>query len=206
MGVLSEDRRARRSRKLLKQGLMELLREKRFSRISVRDITERMDLNRGTFYLHYPDTTALMRSIEEDMLAEAQSLIDEHLQEVVEENTLRPVFEPLLDYVVEHREACASLFNNDSSSGFLEGIRRLACDNGKKLIEKRYQAMGEDQLAYFAAFAAFGLTGLMKTWFDGDMALSKEDLLSMADRLVIGAGRAVMDYPGPEDTPPENQP
>ena len=40
------DRRARRSRKLLKQGLLELLREKRFAHISVREIAERMDLNR----------------------------------------------------------------------------------------------------------------------------------------------------------------
>ncbi|MBR4210831.1 MAG: TetR family transcriptional regulator, partial [Oscillibacter sp.] len=35
---------------------MDLLREKGFSRISVRDITDRADMNRGTFYLHYPDT------------------------------------------------------------------------------------------------------------------------------------------------------
>ena len=65
-----EDRRSRRSRKLLKQGLLELMKEKRFSAISVRNVTDRMDLNRGTFYLHYPDTTALLRSLEEDMLAE----------------------------------------------------------------------------------------------------------------------------------------
>ena len=47
-----EDRRSRRSRKLLKQGLLELMKEKRFAAISVRDVTDRMDLNRGTFYLH----------------------------------------------------------------------------------------------------------------------------------------------------------
>lgn len=63
-----EDRRSRRSQRLLKEGLLGLMREKRFSDISVRDITERMDLNRGTFYLHYPDTTALLQSAETDML------------------------------------------------------------------------------------------------------------------------------------------
>ena len=118
MAELSGDRRARRSRRLLKQGLLELLREKRFFQISVRDITDRMDLNRGTFYLHYPDTAALMCSVEDDMLSEAQKLVEAHMQETVEGNSLRPVFEPVLDYVVEHREECQALFNNDSSSSF----------------------------------------------------------------------------------------
>ena len=48
----SEDRRARRSRKMLKESLLDLMRKKPFSDISVRDVTDRADMNRGTFYLH----------------------------------------------------------------------------------------------------------------------------------------------------------
>ncbi len=195
MAEISEDRRARRSRKLLKQGFMDLLREKGFSRISVRDIAERADVNRGTFYLHYPDTTALMRSVEEDMLNEAQALVDAHFQEAVEGNSLRPLFEPLLDYVVAHREACATLFKNDSCSGFLEGIQRLACVNGRRLIARRYSALTEEQLSYFSSFVAFGLTGLMKTWFDRGMSLPKEALLETSDKLVKGAAFALCGDP-----------
>ncbi|MBQ6206297.1 MAG: TetR/AcrR family transcriptional regulator [Oscillospiraceae bacterium] len=191
MAEISEDRRARRSRKLLKQGFMELLREKGFSRISVRDITERADVNRGTFYLHYPDTAALMRSVEEDMLNEAQTLIDAHLPEAMEGNSLRPLFEPLLDYVVAHRDACATLFRNDSCSGFLEGIQRLSCENGRRLLARRYSALTEEQLTYFSSFTAFGLTGLLKAWFDGGMSLQKERLLETADQLVTGAASAL---------------
>ena len=191
MSEISEDRRARRSRKLLKQGFMDLLREKGFSRISVRDITERADVNRGTFYLHYPDTAALMRSVEEDMLNEAQALIDAHLREAMEGNSLRPLFEPLLDYVVEHREACATLFRNDSCSGFLEGIQKLSCENGRRLLARRYSALTEEQLTYFSGFAAFGLTGLMKTWFDGGMSTPKEQLLELADKFVTGAAASL---------------
>ena len=191
MAEISEDRRARRSRKLLKQGFMDLLREKGFSRISVRDITERADVNRGTFYLHYPDTAALMRSVEEDMLNEAQTLISAHLREAMEGNSLRPLFEPLLDYVVGHREACATLFRNDSCSGFLEGIQRLSCENGRPLLARRYSALTDEQLTYFSSFVAFGLTGLMKTWFDRGMSLPKERLLETADQFVTGAASAL---------------
>ena len=183
----SGDRRSRRSRKLLKQGLLELLREKRFFQISVRDITERMDMNRGTFYLHYPDTTALMQSVEEDMLQEAQSLVDAHMKETVESASLRPVFEPLLDYVVAHHEDCKLLFDNDSGSGFLERLQKLVYQNGVNLIRVRYAPRDENQLTYLLNFIAFGLVGLMKEWFNQGMALPKEDLIAAADRMVSGA-------------------
>lgn len=192
MAAASGDRRARRSRKLLKQGLLELLREKGFAHISVRDITERMDLNRGTFYLHYPDTTALMRSIEEDMFTEAQQLVDAHLKETVEGRTLRPVFEPVLDYVAGHREECRALFDNESSSGFLERLQELVYANGLDLIRAWYAPESEEELSYLLSFITYGLVGLMKAWFERDMALPKEELLRLADTLVDGAARATL--------------
>ena len=54
MAKIREDRRVRRTRRLLKQGLAELLREKEFKDISIKDITDRMDLNRGPFICTFP--------------------------------------------------------------------------------------------------------------------------------------------------------
>ena len=70
----TEDRRAKRSRRMLKESLLALMQEKKFQEISARDVTERADLNRGTFYLHYPDTQALLESIIDDTISEAAHL------------------------------------------------------------------------------------------------------------------------------------
>ena len=182
-----EDRRSRRSRKLLKQGLLELMKEKPFAAISVRDVTDRMDLNRGTFYLHYPDTTALLRSLEEDMLAEARELVDAHITETAETGTLRPVFEPILDYVVDHRDVCTALFQNDSSSCFTERLNGLIRHYGAGLVEAWYPGVPRERLNYLLSFIACGLIGLVKVWFDDGMALPKEELIAQADRMVTGA-------------------
>ena len=182
-----EDRRSRRSRKLLKQGLLELMKEKPFAAISVRDVTDRMDLNRGTFYLHYPDTTALLRSLEEDMLAEARELVDAHITETAETGTLRPVFEPILDYVVDHRDVCTALFQNDSSSCFTERLNGLIGHYGAGLVEAWYPGVPRERLNYLLSFIACGLIGLVKVWFDDGMALPKEELIAQADRMVTGA-------------------
>ena len=118
-----EDRRARRSRKLLKESLLELMKSKTFSDISVRDVTDAADMNRGTFYLHYSGTAELLQSLEEDLLSELQSLVEAHMQESVAVGSAAPVFEPVLDFVIERREICTVLFASSEATGFIQSLQ-----------------------------------------------------------------------------------
>ncbi|MGG4047173.1 TetR/AcrR family transcriptional regulator [Paenibacillus favisporus] len=63
-----QDRRSRRSENLLKQSFAELMKEKGFTAMTVRNIAERADVNRGTFYSHYPDKYALLEQSIRDKL------------------------------------------------------------------------------------------------------------------------------------------
>ena len=54
------DRRQRRTRKMLGQALQELIIEKSYDTITIQDITDRADLNRATFYLHYTSKEELL--------------------------------------------------------------------------------------------------------------------------------------------------
>jgi AcrR family transcriptional regulator len=187
MAEQTGDRRTRRTRKLLKQGLLELLHEKRFSEISAREITDRADLNRGTFYLHFSDTAALMRSIEEDMLREVQALVDDSLAQAAESRSLRMIFEALLDYTVEHRDVCAALFENTSGSALLDRLQGLVQRNGMVLLRRQYAIRDDTAAAYLLAFLAYGLVGLVREWFDCGMAIPREELVRMADALAASA-------------------
>ena len=54
------DPRVKRTRQLLVQAFTQLIREKEFQSISVQDVTERAEINRATFYAHFPDKYALL--------------------------------------------------------------------------------------------------------------------------------------------------
>jgi AcrR family transcriptional regulator len=56
----SVDPRILRTRKLLQQALVKLMKEKGFDAVSVHDIAEAATINRATFYDHYPDKFALL--------------------------------------------------------------------------------------------------------------------------------------------------
>ncbi len=62
------DRRKRRTRRLLHQALIELILEQGYENIKVQDITERADVSRATFYLHYGVKDELLFSCLEEMM------------------------------------------------------------------------------------------------------------------------------------------
>ena len=48
-----QDRRVRRTRRALRKALNDLMEEKGYDQVTIEDLTERADIGRTTFYLHY---------------------------------------------------------------------------------------------------------------------------------------------------------
>ena len=69
------DRRVRRTRERLNRALTELLMEKPMREITVRELTDRADVNRGTFYAHYTDLFDMLEQMENEVLAEFEALL-----------------------------------------------------------------------------------------------------------------------------------
>ena len=171
----------------MKESLLELMKRKTFADISVRDVTDEADMNRATFYLHYTGTAELLESVEEDLLEELQALVDAHMQESVEVGSVAPVFEPVLDFLVEHRETCAVLFASSEASGFFQSLQRLVHENGAPLVKTWFHPEDPRLTDYLLNFLAWGFIGLLTEWFEKDMALPKAELLSAAQRLADGS-------------------
>lgn len=118
------DRRAQRTERLLKQGFCELLEEKEISTITSKDITSRMDLNRGTFYHHYSNVTKLRESLEADVLREMSQRIDRQWRKNGSCSVIA-AFRALADYIFENQKLCAALLGNASDQRFGEGICKM---------------------------------------------------------------------------------
>lgn len=60
------DRRVRKTRALLLQGLVKMMENHDIQDISVKELTELVDINRGTFYLHYDDIYDMLHKVEDE--------------------------------------------------------------------------------------------------------------------------------------------
>lgn len=69
------DVRARYTRKIIKESFYTLLREKPVEKITVRELCEKAEINRSTFYKHYQDCYDLLYKIEEEALERFDTLL-----------------------------------------------------------------------------------------------------------------------------------
>ncbi len=64
--VRAEYRSSIRSRLLITNALLSLAKKKPFEDITITDIVKEADINRGTFYAHFKDTSDVLRLIESE--------------------------------------------------------------------------------------------------------------------------------------------
>ena len=70
------DPRVVRTRQMLRDALVELIRERGYEKITIQDITSRATLNRATFYLHYRDKHDLLCQSSDDILKDLTESIN----------------------------------------------------------------------------------------------------------------------------------
>lgn len=75
------EKRRQRTRQKLQAATMELLLEKGYDTLTVQDITDRADLGRGTFYIHFTDKEEIVWSIVEAGMIEADRVAHQHIAE-----------------------------------------------------------------------------------------------------------------------------
>ena len=172
-----EDKRIRRTKKLLRQALTRLMQQKDFKSITVTDVVREADINRGTFYAHYRDVYDLRERIEAEMIADFRGMIAGLRPS--ETASLQPVLSRAVDYLEENREIVTALTQVSGGDGF-----------GKKLIgvleECRLEGMPfrsvED--VYVARFLATGMVGMLEKWITESQLIPKHEMITLMMRVL----------------------
>lgn len=106
--TFKEDPRTFHTQKMLKEALLTLLQEGHsLHQISIHKLTQRANLNRTTFYLHYQNINELKEHLTNDIL---QVLTDkiENLTSIFDRNRKEHLIQ-LLDYLLEQRNHLLAL-------------------------------------------------------------------------------------------------
>nr|WP_186812315.1 TetR/AcrR family transcriptional regulator [Paenibacillus xylanexedens] len=106
-----QDRRARRTQDAIIAAAVSLILEKGADALTILDITERADYNRGTFYLHFPGKPELLQFLLEDFLqglGQAYASPYANLTEV-DMTGLLPSTMPVFEYIENHQDQFKAL-------------------------------------------------------------------------------------------------
>jgi AcrR family transcriptional regulator len=133
------DPRVERTRKLLKDALIELSSERGFDAVTVGDIVGHAKVNRATFYRHYQDKFALV----EEIFQEAIDGLRRDLKPPSEEALSIALQEPperlvkLFEHFAEHKHLYHALLGQNGSSWFTTKMR----DQITVFLEQREQLL-----------------------------------------------------------------
>ena len=181
------DRRVRKTRSLLRQGLVRLMAEKSIQDITVTQLCTACDVNRGTFYLHYADVFQLLRSIEDELLVEFERVLDSLTpQTVFSDETPSPAMCRMLELLADNADLCRVLLCRNGDMAFVEQVkgivRRRVLDEWGALLETHGHAGAQYEYAY--EFAVSGCIGMLQCWLERDMPLSAREMAAMMERFV----------------------
>ena len=176
MAVDKKDPRIRRTLAAIRQAFFDLVLEKDYSNISITELTERAEVNRKTFYLHYKSLNDLVRELEEEVSKDIMRLLENESES--------------LDVV-----GCVSKFYRymDESS---EVYRRLLCDPGNQsfyhhvtdnilhspTFRRFYEASKHPEIvrAYCSA-----ITSMYRAWLDAGQKFPLSELERYAGELML---------------------
>ena len=173
-----EDKRIRRTKKLLRQALTRLMLQKDFQSITVTDVVHEADINRGTFYAHYRDVYDLRDKIEAEMIADFRGMIATIRPS--ETATLRPVLGRLMDYLEENREIVTALIKVNAPDGF--GRKMIVVIEECRMELFPYRSI-ED--AYAARFLATGAIGMIEKWITEAQPIPKTEMINLIAKLLV---------------------
>lgn len=179
-----EDRRVRRTKQLIKQSLIELMHEKEFKEITVKDITDRADLNRGTFYLHYVDIYDLLNSIESEILTTIERLLLTY-HDTSSFNSRFELLQEVFSYIEDNRLLFEALLNSQVEEQFLTKLQNFIKTLGLELMKAVYKDTSRPHYSYFLSFVLNGVLGVTEQWFKNGMDLSASEMATMIDHFII---------------------
>lgn len=180
----NENRRIKMTKLLLQQSLIELMHSKSIHQITVKELCNKADINRSTFYKHYETVYALYSDILANVNADIEVLIGDSR---TDDNILysHKTIEKILNYIYEKKELFLVLLSNNSNIGIGESIINVT-DN---FIDREKTT---EFSRYCTQFVTAGMTSIIWMWLNDENRHTAHDIAVLLYTLLgYGLKRAI---------------
>ena len=174
------DRQSQRTRQALGDALLELMMEKGYRAVSIKDIIDRANVGRSTFYVHYSDKDELFESQLNRMV---EMLIEHTPQAVMERNPFFPSL-GLFQHVQQQWKLYRLLSWEAGNSLHIDHLQKSISGRIEQRLSTGTQTF-ELPIPVIANFLAGSLLSLLKWWLDNKMIYPPEQMDEMFRKLAL---------------------
>ena len=122
------DRRIKRTRYLLVHALTSLMLKKSIKDITVKELCESVDINRGTFYLHYKDIYDMLEQTEQELLEQFEQVFKNYHPDHTPDFPY-PLFVEIFQIIDQNSNLCCALLSPNGDISFLSRSRNCLNTN-----------------------------------------------------------------------------
>ena len=184
MAEKKEYRSAIRSRRLIRTALLELLQEKKFEKITVTDIVKRADINRSTFYAHYPDVMGLLEELLEETVNSSIDLVSGiDMLQFLEEPM--PVLEKLITIGEENMEIYKLLGRSDFAMRQVEKMKTVLVENAVGAVNIPEHIRNSGTFNIHMHFFVGGILNVYQQWILGSLDSSPDEIMKHLAELIL---------------------
>ncbi|WP_219837110.1 TetR/AcrR family transcriptional regulator [Paenibacillus sp. R14(2021)] len=176
------DRRQVRTKQLLRKALLESIEEKGVGGITVTDITNRADVNRGTFYLHYQDVPDMLEQIKDEVYEQIKGHVTHFNFKELSECAVKDIPYPLSVQIFEqlsiHADFLKVMFGTNGDFSYAYRYKKLLADqffNKFNFLQPQDEKMliPRDYLIAYMSSANFGI---LMHWLESGMKQTPEQM------------------------------
>lgn len=157
---MQEDRRIRKTKKAIKDTLIELLKQNPINKISVTELTQKADISRKTFYLHYSSVFDAKNDIDNDIIGILHSILDT-LPKELRENDIMSFFNLVNEKAQCHKELITYFLNDSKSSALYSCVKSTLKD---AIIVRLSNNENNIHNEYIVEFVVSGILNSFMEW------------------------------------------
>ena len=178
-----EYRSAVRSRKMIRQAFFELLKEKCFEKITVTDIVKKADVNRSTFYAHYPDVMGVVEELQTEIIEYTQEFMESVDFKDYFENP-KPYLQCIVQLVAENNELYRLLMTSAMATKQLDELKYILINRTLETIEVPEGFKDKLEFEFSVRFFMGGAVDVYVQWLYGVIDCSLEELTDQLANMI----------------------
>ena len=179
------DLRIVKTKKVLFNSLLNLMKTKNFEKIKISDICEESLINRSTFYAHYEDKYELLIDLFEERKLSLLKVLEDNENKAFSKEYLMELLSILIDHIEENKEIYSAILANNRNGILIDFlIDAIEKDVSERLKDNSEIKISDLPLDIIVKFYAGGLINIGIDCITRTKKYSKEELLSYIDKLI----------------------
>ena len=173
-----ENRKVRYTKMVLRDSLMELMKTKPISAISIKEICAAADVSRSTFYTHYADQYDLLQKTEEETFEFIDNILNKYAYNKNNTREALQMLEDILQYFTENNKSIYVLLSENGDLKFPKTIFWSMYQ--KKFMKSLTDKYPDEQTRqYLYLFIVTGSLGVIYHWIKNGMDKPVKELAKL---------------------------